>query len=69
MPRGPQGQKRPRDTVRCAIMVAKISTGEVIEELQNPSVPLTPAQTGAQARAKKLTKAERSAIAKKLAHR
>jgi hypothetical protein len=29
MPRGPQGQKRPADTVANAIRVAKILTGEI----------------------------------------
>ena len=32
MPRGPQGQKRPADTVANAIRVAKILTGEVEED-------------------------------------
>jgi len=32
MPRGPQGQKRPADTVANAIRVAKILTGEIVEE-------------------------------------
>jgi hypothetical protein len=29
MPKGPQGQKRPADTVANAIRVAKILTGEI----------------------------------------
>jgi len=33
MPRGPQGQKRPADTVANAIRVAKILTGEVEEDM------------------------------------
>ena len=65
MPTGPQGQKRPRDTVRTAIMVAKLSTGELTEELHEP--PLY-AKAGGHARAKVLTKAQRSAIARKAAH-
>src|SRR5712692_8760893 len=32
MPKGPQGQKRPADTVSNAIRVAKILTGEVEED-------------------------------------
>ena len=32
MPKGPQGQKRPADTVASAIRVAKILTGEVEED-------------------------------------
>ena len=37
MSKGPQGQKRPADTVAAAIMVAKIATGEVEEKLKQPS--------------------------------
>jgi NAD(P)-dependent dehydrogenase (short-subunit alcohol dehydrogenase family) len=33
MPKGPQGQKRPADTVANAIRVAKILTGEVEEDM------------------------------------
>jgi hypothetical protein len=32
MPRGPKGEKRPADVIGNAIMVAKISTGEIKEE-------------------------------------
>ncbi len=64
MSTGPHGQKRPRDTVRCAIMVAKISTGEIEETLE----AVTSAQQGGYARAQKLTKEERSAIARKAAY-
>jgi hypothetical protein len=43
MPKGPQGQKRPAEAHRCAIMVAKLSTGE-IEEVLEPATPTD--QTG-----------------------
>lgn len=33
MPRGPRGEKRPADVIGTAIMVAKIATGEIEEEL------------------------------------
>jgi hypothetical protein len=33
MPRGPQGQRRPADTVANAIRVAKIATGEEEEDM------------------------------------
>ena len=33
MPKGPQGQKRPADTVANAIHVAKILTGEIEEDM------------------------------------
>ena len=32
MPKGPQGQRRPADTVANAIRVAKILTGEIEED-------------------------------------
>ena len=33
MPRGPNGERRPADVVRCAVTVAKIATGEIEEDL------------------------------------
>ena len=36
MPKGPQGQRRPHGTVEAAVMVAKIATGEIGEELSEP---------------------------------
>jgi hypothetical protein len=32
LPKGPQGQKRPADTIANAIRVAKILTGEIAED-------------------------------------
>ena len=69
MPTGPQGQKRPADTVGCAVHVAKIATGEIEE---TPEVTLQPnkaigGKAGGQARAAKLTPAQRSEIARKAA--
>lgn len=66
MPKGPQGQKRPADLIGCAVMVAKIATGE-IEDSPAPSNKVKSGRAGAAARAAKLSKEERSAIAKKAA--
>ena len=33
MPRGPKGEKRPADAIGAAVMVAKIATGEIEDEL------------------------------------
>ena len=33
MPRGPKGEKRPADTNSCAVMVAKIATGEEEDDM------------------------------------
>ncbi len=67
MPRGPQGQKRPADVIGAAVMVAKIATGEITEELKAPSGKTRSGHAGARARADKLTPDERTAIAKKAA--
>jgi hypothetical protein len=55
--------------VGAAIMVAKIATGEIIEELKPPSGKVRSGKAGAKARLEKLSKEERTAIAKKAAAR
>lgn len=67
MPRGPQGQKRPADTIGCAVMVAKIATGEIEEEAKEPSEKVRSGRAGAKARSESLTVEERRAIAKRAA--
>jgi len=67
MPRGPQGQKRPADTIGCAVMVGKIATGEIEEKLKEPSGKVRSGKAGSKARAEKLSQEVRSAIAKKAA--
>lgn len=66
MPKGPQGQKRPADTIGCAVLVARIATGEVEEVIQSPSRTAASSAGGA-ARAKKLSEGERKKIAEKAA--
>jgi len=68
MPRGPKGEKRPADAIGAAIMVAKIATGEIEEELKEPSGRVRSGKAGAKARAKNLTAEERAKIAKKAAN-
>lgn len=68
MPRGPQGQKRPADTVGNAVRVAKIATGEVVElESEPTSGKARSGKAGGTARAKSLTKERRSEIARQAA--
>lgn len=66
MPKGPKGESRPADVNACAVMVARIATGE-IEDTKAKTNRAKGGRAGAAARAKKLTPAERSAIAKKAA--
>lgn len=65
MARGPQGQKRPADAIGCAVMVAKIATGEIRDTIKKPSGRTKSGQAGAAARAASLTAEERSDIARK----
>jgi hypothetical protein len=63
MGKGPLGQKRPADAIGCAVMVAKIATGEIQDTIKKPSGRTKSGQAGAAARAKKLSPDERHAIA------
>jgi hypothetical protein len=37
MPRGPRGEKRPRDVIGTAVKVVKILTGEIDEDIDTKS--------------------------------
>ena len=65
MPRGPRGERRPADTIGCAVHVARIATGEITEELDE--VPSSRQRQGGLARADRLSADERSEIARKAA--
>jgi hypothetical protein len=67
MPKGPRGEKRPADVIGAAIMVAKIATGEITEELAPATAGAALGKLGGQARAKSLTPEQRADIAKKAA--
>jgi hypothetical protein len=70
MPKGPQGQKRPADTVANAIRVAKILTGEVEEEMSNSGkdkAAQSLGRRGGAARRDKLSPERRAEIAKQAA--
>lgn len=66
MPKGPQGQKRPADTIGAAIAVAKIATGEIEDNKKSGRV--RSGKAGGKARANALTSEQRSEIAKKAAN-
>ena len=71
MPKGPQGQKRPADTVANAVRVAKILTGEVEEDTGQDDGKDKAAQAmgkkGGAARRDKLSPERRAEIAKQAA--
>ena len=61
MPKGPKGEKRPADVIGNAVKVMRIATGEESDD----HVKLAPKRAkGAKARAKVLTPAERSEVAR-----
>ncbi|HJU15368.1 MAG TPA: hypothetical protein VJ770_02760 [Stellaceae bacterium] len=72
MLKGPQGQKRPADTIANAIRVAKILTGEVGEDMGDSGKDKA-AQTlgwkGAAARREKLSPERRREIAQRAAEK
>lgn len=63
MPKGPRGEKRPADANACAVMVARIATGE-IEDNRSPMGGKTRSgKAGGMARAAALTEDKRREIA------
>lgn len=67
MPKGPQGQKRPADTVANAVMVARIATGEIEEaDIMPPKLEIR-GRKGGEARARSLEPTRRTEIAKRAA--
>jgi len=67
MPTGPKGQKRPADTIGCAVTVAQIATGEIEETQLKQPAKRKSGLAGAKARAESLSAEQRSEIASKAA--
>ena len=70
MPKGPKGEKRPTDVIGAAVMVGRIATGEVEDETPDDGknkAAQALGRLGGKARAEKLTKEQRSKIAKEAA--
>jgi hypothetical protein len=67
MPTGPRGERRPADVIGAAIMVAKIATGEFVEDSKSKSGRVRSGHAGAKARADSLSSAQRELIARKAA--
>jgi hypothetical protein len=70
MPKGPQGQKRPADTVAAAIKTAKILTGEIEEDMGDSGKDKGAqalGRKGGAARREKLSPERRREIAEKAA--
>ena len=64
MPTGPRGERRPADTARCAVMVGRISVGEIEDTRYKEPAKVKAGKAGAKARAKALSPERRAEIAK-----
>ncbi len=67
MPKGPNGERRPADSIGCAITVARIATGEAEDDGYRVPGRKRSGLSGAKARNDSLTAERRSEIAKKAA--
>lgn len=72
MPRGPKGEKRPADVIGAAVMIGKIATGEIDEDLGTTDdgkdkAAVSLGRKGGRARADSLSAKKRSEIARKAA--
>ena len=67
MPKGPQGQKRPADSIGCAVNVARIATGEQEDTALSTPNRRKSGLAGAKARMENLTASERIEVARKAA--
>ncbi len=71
MPKGPKGQLRPADTIANAIKVARIATGEELEDMPpddgKDAAAVSLGRRGGKARAEKMSPERRAEIAKKAA--
>ena len=61
---GPRGEKRPADMVGSAVMVGRLSVGDVTETHTKPSGRVRSGQAGANARTEKLSPERRIEIAR-----
>lgn len=66
MPKGPRGEKRPADANSCAVLVAKIATGQAPKDAVAAGRSRS-GKAGGAARATALSADQRSRIAKKAA--
>jgi hypothetical protein len=67
MAKGPKGEKRPADVNQRAVLIAKIATGEVANDVENDGknpAAVALGRMGGKARAKGLSAQKRKEIAK-----
>ncbi|CAN5196102.1 hypothetical protein BH10PSE11_BH10PSE11_36160 [soil metagenome] len=65
MPKGPKGERRPADTVKNAMLIGRIATGDIQESVNKTPNRAKGGKLGAAARVKAMSAEERSAQARK----
>lgn len=69
MPKGPNGQKRPADAIGLAVMIGKIATGEIEDDVDATKLKEIRGSAGGVARKSALSPARRKEIASTAAKR
>jgi hypothetical protein len=73
VPKGPKGERRPRDVIGNAVHVMRIATGQITEDVPTPEderkdpAAVALGRKGGQARAEGLSKKRRREIARRAA--
>jgi hypothetical protein len=73
MPRGPKGERRPADVIGNAVHVMRLATGQITDDVPSPedegksAAAVELGRLGGRARAKKMSKKQRTAAARNAA--
>ncbi|MGA7390643.1 MAG: RNA-binding protein [Pseudolabrys sp.] len=73
MPRGPKGERRPADVIGNAVHVMRLATGQITDDVPSPedegksAAAIELGRLGGRARAKKMSKKQRTAAARNAA--
>jgi hypothetical protein len=73
MPRGPKGDRRPADVIGNAVHVMRLATGQITDDVPSPedegksAAAVELGRLGGRARAKKMSKKQRTAAARNAA--
>ena len=73
MPRGPKGERRPADVIGNAVHVMRLATGQITADVPSPedegksAAAVELGRLGGRARAKKMSKKQRTAAARNAA--
>ena len=64
---GSRGERRPADVIGAAVIVGRIATGKIEEQVREPSGKVRSELGGAKVRNESMSKEDRGAVARKVA--